>query len=69
MVIGSHSDCILQQLVVILTASNNLIGSQYDPIQTYTMYNSISRGFDNDDYGTSAASLQINLASAIGLHP
>ena len=30
MVIGSHTDCILQQLVVILTTSNNVIGSQYD---------------------------------------
>ena len=29
-VIGSHTDCILHQLVVILTTSNNLIGSQYD---------------------------------------
>ena len=29
-VIGSHTDCILQQLVVILTTSNNSIGSQYD---------------------------------------
>ena len=29
-VIGSHTDCILQQLVVILTTSNNLIGSQHD---------------------------------------
>ena len=29
-VIGSHPDCIVQQLVVILTTSNNLIGSQYD---------------------------------------
>ena len=29
-VIGSHTDFILQQLVVILTTSNNLIGSQYD---------------------------------------
>ena len=29
-VIGSHTDCISQQLVVILTTSNNLIGSQYD---------------------------------------
>ena len=29
-VIVSHTDCILQQLVVILTVSNTLIGSQYD---------------------------------------
>ena len=28
-VIGSHNDCTLQQLIVILTASNDLIGSQY----------------------------------------
>ena len=29
-VIGSHTDCILHQLIVILTSSNNIIGSQYD---------------------------------------
>ena len=36
-VIGSHTDCILQQLVVILTASNNLIGSQYDYQLNYSL--------------------------------
>ena len=44
-VIGSHNDGILQQLVVILTLINNLIGSQYDYqlnyyLQSVSIFNS-----------------------------